>query len=91
MLQRLFVRLHSRYTRSPNVEDLDGLARWLSEPEGWRDFMILHRMAHYGIRTGEEALGAGLVIGTMRLGAPPAASALERPSPAVHQIARWLC
>jgi integrase/recombinase XerD len=32
-LQRLFVRLHARYTRSPYAEDLDGLARWLSEHE----------------------------------------------------------
>ncbi len=33
ILQRLFVRLHARYTRSPYVEDLDGFARWLSEHE----------------------------------------------------------
>lgn len=33
ILQRLFVRLHGRYTRSPYVEDLDGFARWLSERE----------------------------------------------------------
>lgn len=33
ILQRLFVRLHGRYTRSPYVEDLDGLALWLNEHE----------------------------------------------------------
>jgi integrase/recombinase XerD len=33
ILQRLFVRLHARYTRSPYVEDLEGFARWLSEQE----------------------------------------------------------
>ena len=33
ILQRLFVRVHARYTRSPYVEDLDGFAHWLSEHE----------------------------------------------------------
>src|SRR6266496_588444 len=27
-LQKLFVRVHSRYTRSPHVEDLTAFARW---------------------------------------------------------------